>query len=73
MKLETRGLVYLDEVRHVHKMVIKKAKDIYETVTKDIPDIEEKDLLKIVKDDLEKFLVQKIDRAPMIIPMIMEV
>ncbi|MDR1987690.1 MAG: hypothetical protein LBQ24_02810 [Candidatus Peribacteria bacterium] len=54
-------------------MIIKKSKEIYESVTKDIPDIEEKDLLKIIKDDLEKFLIQKIDRAPMVIPMITEV
>lgn len=73
LKLETRWLVYLDEVRQVHRMIIKKSKEIYESVTKDIPDIEEKDLLKIIKDDLEKFLIQKIDRAPMVIPMITEV
>ncbi|MDR2640234.1 MAG: hypothetical protein LBC61_02670 [Candidatus Peribacteria bacterium] len=52
---------------------MKKAKEVYENLMKDIPDIEEKDLLKIIKDDIEKFLIQKIDRAPMIIPMIMEV
>ena len=73
IKLETRGLVYLDEVRQIHRMVIKKSKDVYENTIKDIPDIEEKDLLKIIKDDLEKFLLQKIDRDPMIIPMVMEI
>lgn len=73
LKLETRGLVYLDEVRQIHRMIIKKAKDIYENTIKDIPDIEEKDLLKIIKDDLEKFLLQKIDRDPMIIPIITEI
>jgi len=35
--------------------------------------MEEKDLIKIIKDDLEKFLLQKIDREPMIIPMVIEV
>ncbi len=73
IKLETRGLVYLDEVRHVHRLIIKKSRDIYETTVKDVPDMEEKDLVKILKTDLEKFLLQKIDREPMIIPMITEV
>lgn len=73
IKLETRGLVYVDEVRIVHKMIIKKAKSIYENTVKDIPEIEEKDLVKILKTDLESYLLQKIDRSPMVIPMIVEV
>jgi mRNA degradation ribonuclease J1/J2 len=73
IKLETRGLVYLDEVRGIHRMIIKKSRDIYENTVKDVPDMEEKDLIKIIRTDLEKFLLQKLDREPMIIPMIMEV
>lgn len=73
IKLETRGLVYLDEVRSIHRMIIKKSKDIYENTVKDVPDMEEKDLVKIIRTDLEKFLLQKLDREPMIIPMVIEV
>ena len=73
IKLETRGLVYLDEVRGIHRMIIKKSRDIYENTVKDVPDMEEKDLIKIIRTDLEKFLLQKLDREPMIIPMVMEV
>jgi len=73
LKIESRWLVYLDEVRVVHKMIIKKAKSIYENTIKDVPEIEENDLIKIIKTDLENFLLQKIDRSPMIIPIIMEV
>lgn len=73
IKLETRGLVYLDEVRFIHRMIIKKSRELYENTIKDIPDIEEKDLLKIIRWDLEKFLLHKIDREPMIIPIITEV
>jgi ribonuclease J len=73
IKLETRGLVYLEEVRHIHRMIIKKSRDVYENTVKDIPDIEEKDLVRIIRTDLEAFLLQRIDREPMIIPMIFEV
>ncbi len=73
IKLETRWLVYLEEVRYIHRIIIKKARMIYENTIKDVPEIEIKDLNKIIKSDLESFLVQKIDRAPMIIPMIIEV
>lgn len=73
LKLETRGLVYLDEVREVHKMIIKRARASYEDTLKDIPDIEEKDLIKIIRRDLEMFLLHKIERNPMIIPMIISI
>lgn len=70
LKLETRGFVYLDEVREIHKMVIKKARTSYEDTVKDVPDIEEKDLIKIIRRDLEIFLLQKVKRTPVIIPII---
>jgi len=35
--------------------------------------MQEKDLLKIIRTDLEAFLQKKLDREPMIIPMITEV
>jgi mRNA degradation ribonuclease J1/J2 len=73
LKLETRGLVYLDEVREVHKMIIKKARASYEDTMKDIPDIEEKDLIKIIRRDMEIFLQYRIERNPVIIPIIMYV
>ena len=73
IKLETRGLVYLDEVRQIHRAIIKKSREVFENTVKDIPDIEEKDLVKLIKTDLESFLIKRIDREPMVIPIIMEV
>jgi ribonuclease J len=73
IKLETRGLVYLEEVRFIHRMIIKKSREVYENTVKDVPDMDEKDILKIIKTDLEKFLLYKMDREPMIIPMMTEV
>ncbi len=73
IRLETRGLVYIDEVRSVHRDILKKVRMIYENTIRDIPDIEEKELLKIVRTDLEKYMYYRLDREPMIIPMITEV
>lgn len=70
IRLETRGLVYLEEVRHIHRMIIKKAREVYENTVRDVPDIEEKDLLKIIRQDLEAFILQRLEREPMIIPII---
>lgn len=70
IKLETRGLVYVDEVRYIHRNIIKKARDSYENTVKDVPDIEEKDLLKLIRTDMENFLMKRLDREPMIIPIV---
>ena len=73
IKLETRWLVYLEEVRYIHRMILKKSKELYENTILDVPDILEKELLKIIRTDLEKFILYKVDREPMIIPMVTEV
>ena len=73
IKLETRGLVYLEEVRYIHRIIIKKSKEVYEATVKDIPDIDQKDLVKVLRTDLERFIQKRTDREPMVIPMIMEV
>lgn len=73
IKIESRGLVYLEEVRIIHKLIIKKVKSVYENTVKDVPEIEEKDLLKLLRNDLENYILKIIDRSPMVIPMILEV
>lgn len=70
IRIETRGLVYIDEVRTAHRDILKKARQSYENTVRDIPDMEEKDLLKIIRWDLEKFIYHRLNRDPMIIPMI---
>jgi len=65
--------VYIDEVRFLHRAIIKKCKESYDKTVKDVPDMEEKDLLKLIRTDVEWFLRKKIDREPMVIAMITEV
>ncbi|MDD2916399.1 MAG: hypothetical protein PHH70_00990 [Candidatus Gracilibacteria bacterium] len=71
IRIETRGFAFADEVRELHKIIIKKSRASYEDTVKDIPDIEEKDLIKIIRRDLEIFLQDRIERIPVIIPMIL--
>lgn len=73
IKIETRGLVYLDEVRFIHRSIIKKARESFEKTVQDVPDMEEKDLLRIVRTDLENYILKRLGREPMIIPIIIEV
>ncbi|HRI36168.1 MAG TPA: hypothetical protein PK765_03765 [bacterium] len=71
IRIETRGLAHAHEIREVHRYIIKIARTIYEQTIKDIPDIDERDLGKILKTDLEKALQTKFKRSPMVIPVIM--
>jgi len=70
LRLETRGLVYVDEVRYLHKVIIKKTREIFENTVKAVPDMDEKDILRILRTDLEQFVLKKIEREPMIIPIV---
>jgi len=70
MRLETRWFVYLDEVRLMHKVLIKKARSVFEMTLQDVPEIEDKDLIKIIKTDLESYILKTVNREPMVIPVI---
>jgi len=73
IKLETRGLAGLDEVREMHRLIIKAVRQLYEETIADIPDIEDKDLIKIIKKDLGAIIVSKFRRDPMIVPVLVTV
>lgn len=68
IKLETRWFAGLDEVREMHRLIIKAVRQLYEETIADIPDIEDKDLIKIIKKDLGAIIVSRFRRDPMIIP-----
>lgn len=70
IRLETRWFVYLDEVRLMHKVLIKKARNVFENTLQDVPEIEDKDLIKIIKTDLESYVLKTVNREPMVIPVI---
>ena len=70
LRLETRWFVYIDEVRYLHKIIIKKAREVFENTIQAVPDMEEKDIIRILRTDLEQFVLKKIEREPMIIPII---
>lgn len=66
--VESRGFVYPHETKGVHKEVSKKAQETYEAVKKSSKN--ERDLLQAIKHDLEGFILQKLDREPLVVPLI---
>ncbi len=67
--IESRWFLLPNEVRFAHANLQKAARSSYETTMKDIPDIEEKDLLRIIKQDLERTSQQLLKKTPLIIPL----
>lgn len=57
----------------MHRLIIKSVRQLYEETIRDIPDIEDKDLIKIIKKDLGAFIVSRFRRDPMIIPVIVTI
>lgn len=52
----------------MHRLIIKAVRQLYEETIADIPDIEDKDLIKIIKKDLGAIIISKFRRDPMIVP-----
>lgn len=67
-RVESRGFVYPHEAKNMHVEVAKKAQSAFDACRRSSKN--EKDLLQAVKHDLETFILQKIDREPLIVPLI---
>lgn len=67
IQIESRGFVYSSEVKKVHTNIVEFVKKrYYEFLRKEK---EVKNILKLVKEELNDFLTKTVWRVPMIIPM----
>jgi mRNA degradation ribonuclease J1/J2 len=66
-RIESRGFFLPHEIREGHKFLLSESRRSYEETLRDVPDIETKDLEKIVKKDLEKAISLRFDRSPLVI------
>lgn len=67
IQIESRGFVYSSEVKQVHTDVVEFARNKYNDLHAKKFDI--KDIMKIIKDELSNFLMKKVGREPMVVPM----
>lgn len=70
-RIESRGFFLPHEIREGHKFLVAESRRSYEETLKDVPDIETRDLEKIVKKDLEKAVSERFSRTPLIIAAIL--
>lgn len=70
-RIESRGFFLPHEIREGHKFLVSESRRSYEETLKDVPDIETRDLEKIVKKDLEKAVGERFNRMPLVISTIL--
>lgn len=67
IQIESRGFVYSSEVKRLHTSIVDYVRKQYNTYHKRKMSV--RDILRRIKEDLTKFIIQLIDREPMIITM----
>ena len=67
IQIESRWFVYSSEVRKVHTNIVEFARKKYYEYLKQTKEV--KEILKKVKEDLQKFILQTIWRQPMVVLM----
>ncbi len=70
--VETKGFIYMEESKEICNGVLKRAKDSYETFAKNQPQAGREEVKLHVRSAIDKYVVSKIDRKPLIIPIIID-
>ncbi len=70
MHLESRGLMLPQDGKSLHAEIVARSREFYEVALQDIPDIELKDLNRLLKQDIEKLLKYILGRVPCVIVLI---
>jgi mRNA degradation ribonuclease J1/J2 len=68
--LESRGLMLPHDGKSLHAQIVSASREFYEIALKDIPDIEPKDLNRLLKQDIEKLFRELLGRVPCVIILI---
>ncbi len=68
--LESRGLMLPQNSKAIHDSIVSGARGFYEVALKDIPDIEMRDLGRLLKQDIEKHFRELLDRTPCVVVLI---
>lgn len=67
VQIESRGFVYSSEVKNIHTQVVEYVRSKYNQNLKRNMDV--RDSVRLIKDDLGNFINKIIGRTPMIVPM----
>ena len=71
-KIISKGFIYMEEMGDMNKSIIKEAKSIYLDLVKKDNAIKQKELRHIIRKRLGRFIIKKIDREPVVVPILIE-
>ncbi|MFC1616306.1 ribonuclease J [Patescibacteria group bacterium] len=69
----SRGYIYMHETTEITKEIIKIARDAYKQICKKNPGASRRDVKKYVRQSVDKFTYSKLERRPLIVPLLIEV
>ncbi|MBD3270741.1 RNase J family beta-CASP ribonuclease [Candidatus Peregrinibacteria bacterium] len=72
-QVETRGFIYMEESEEILKGVVKRAKDTYLNFAGNGEKRGDEEIKIRIREAVDQYVVSKIDRKPLIIPMIAKV
>ncbi|MBD3360179.1 RNase J family beta-CASP ribonuclease [Candidatus Peregrinibacteria bacterium] len=68
----TRGFIYMHESKEIIEEMKKIAENAYKNIMKKNPGATRKDIKKYIKQTVDKYTTSKLERRPLIIPLILE-
>ncbi len=68
----SRGFIYMNETAEITQHVVEVASKAYKNILEKRPDASRADIKKYLRDQIERFVIQKIDRQPLVLPIIVE-
>lgn len=69
----SRGFIYLKETEKIINEVAKEASDAYSKIISKRPDAKRGEIKKFIRETLDKHIHRKLDRHPLILPVIVEI
>jgi len=68
----SRGFIYMHETEEITQKIIEIAKKAYETIVEKNPGANRQDIKKFVRQSIDKFTHNSLERRPLIVPFIIE-
>ncbi|MCC6643315.1 ribonuclease J [Candidatus Peregrinibacteria bacterium] len=72
VRVETRGFIYMEESQEILNGIRKHATDSYQNFVKSNPSFNYEEAKLHLRESIDQFVVTKIDRQPLILPMIVD-
>lgn len=68
----SRGFIYMHETEEITQKIIEIAKKAYQTIIEKNPGANRQDIKKFVRQSIDKFTHNSLERRPLIVPLIIE-